>query len=168
MKIALAQINPTVGDFAGNTRLILDFKDRAADQGADLVVYPELCVCGYPPADLLEKASFLARAAEALEQLAAKTASGPAILCGTALAAGADGKPSEGKRARNVAALQGSANMPTLSSTNSGIALARAATTGRPQAMASRSTRPKVSFVPACTSASAEASDTASSRLSRR
>jgi NAD+ synthase (glutamine-hydrolysing) len=73
MKIALAQINPTVGDFAGNTRLILDFKDRAAEQGADLVVYPELCVCGYPPADLLEKTSFLARAAEALEQIAAKT-----------------------------------------------------------------------------------------------
>jgi NAD+ synthase (glutamine-hydrolysing) len=105
MKIALAQINPTVGDFAGNTRLILDFKDRAADQAADLVVYPELCVCGYPPADLLEKASFLARAAEALEQIAAKTVGGPAILCGTALAAGADGKPWEGKRARNVAAL---------------------------------------------------------------
>ena len=105
MKIALAQINPTVGDFAGNTRLILDFKDRAAEQGADLVVYPELCVCGYPPADLLEKASFLARSAEALEQIAAKTAGGPAILCGTALAASVDGKPSEGKRARNVAAL---------------------------------------------------------------
>jgi predicted amidohydrolase len=60
MKIALAQINPTVGDFAGNARLILDFTARAAKQTADLVVFPELAICGYPPADLLEKSSFLA------------------------------------------------------------------------------------------------------------
>ena len=106
MKIALAQINPTVGDFAGNTRLILDFKDRAADLGVDLVVFPELCICGYPPADLLEKTSFLERAGEALGQIAAQTTSGLAIICGTALPAGSDdGRHSEGKRARNVAAL---------------------------------------------------------------
>ena len=61
MRIALAQINPTVGDFAGNTRLILNFTTRAAAQGADLVLFPELAICGYPPADLLEKKSFLAR-----------------------------------------------------------------------------------------------------------
>src|ERR1035437_3610924 len=103
MKIALAQINPTVGDFAGNIRLILEFQDRAARQGADLAVFPELCVCGYPPADLLEKTSFLARAGEALEQIAEHTASGPAIVCGTALAI--DGDSSAGKHARNVAAL---------------------------------------------------------------
>jgi NAD+ synthase (glutamine-hydrolysing) len=102
VKIALAQINPTVGDFAGNVRLILEFRDRAAAQGADIAIFPELCICGYPPADLLEKTSFLARAAEMLEQIAAKTADGPAILCGTALPTS---KPSEGKRARNVAAL---------------------------------------------------------------
>ncbi len=107
MKIALAQINPTVGDFAGNIRLILEFKNRAGGQGADLAVFPELCVCGYPPADLLDKASFLARAGEALEEIAAHTASGPAIVCGTALPTAAvnDGKHSEGKRASNVAAL---------------------------------------------------------------
>src|ERR1700758_492508 len=106
MKIALAQINPTVGDFAGNTRLILDFKRRAADQGADLAVFPELCVCGYPPADLLEKRSFLGRAAEALEEIAASTAGGPAILCGTAVSTGCeDGRDSEGKHARNVGVL---------------------------------------------------------------
>ena len=103
MKIALAQINLTVGDFAGNARLILDFTARAGRQGADLVVFPELSVCGYPPADLLEKGSFLARAGEALEQIAEHTASGPAILCGTALAV--DGDSSAGKHARNVAAL---------------------------------------------------------------
>ena len=101
MKIALAQINPTVGDFAGNTRRILDFTRRAADLGAELVLFPELAICGYPPADLLEKKSFLARAEQALNELAASTASGPAILCGTALPA----TNPEGKHARNVAAL---------------------------------------------------------------
>jgi NAD+ synthase (glutamine-hydrolysing) len=106
VKIALAQINPTVGDFAGNTRLILDFKQRAAKQGADLAIFPELSICGYPPADLLEKRSFLARAAESLEQIAAQTATGPAILCGTALAVDSGGGSEfEGKHARNVAAL---------------------------------------------------------------
>jgi NAD+ synthase (glutamine-hydrolysing) len=102
MKIALAQINPTVGDFAGNSRLILDFTARAAKQGAKLVLVPELSVCGYPPADLIEKDSFLERNAKALQQLAAYTETGgPAILCGAALASPAAG----GKRARNVAAL---------------------------------------------------------------
>ena len=104
MKIALAQINPTVGDFAGNARLIVDYAGRAAGQAADLVVFPELAICGYPPADLLEKDSFLARARQTLDQVAAQTAGGPAILCGAALSTGpADG--SVGKRARNVAAL---------------------------------------------------------------
>jgi NAD+ synthase (glutamine-hydrolysing) len=102
VKLALAQINPTVGDFAGNTRLILDFAARAAEAGAELVVFPELAVCGYPPADLLEKRSFLDRAGDALRQIAASTANGgPAILCGTAAPALA----SEGKHVRNVAVL---------------------------------------------------------------
>src|ERR1035437_7343674 len=104
MKIALAQIDPTVGDFAGNARLILDFAARAGEAGADLAVFPELCVCGYPPADLLEKRSFLDRARETLEEIAAHTANGPAILCGVALSTTGrmDGKPCEGKHARNV------------------------------------------------------------------
>ncbi|HEV2645432.1 MAG TPA: NAD+ synthase [Acidobacteriaceae bacterium] len=101
MKLALAQINPTVGDFTGNARLILERAARAAEQSADLVIFPELAVCGYPPADLLEKSSFLARARHTLDEIASATLSGPAILCGTALAADA---PS-GKRVRNVAAL---------------------------------------------------------------
>jgi len=106
VKIALAQINPTVGDFAGNTRLILDFTARAAEAGAELAVFPELAVCGYPPADLLEKRAFLDRARQALDEIAAHTASGPAILCGAVLATGpVDGKPYAGKHARNVAAL---------------------------------------------------------------
>ncbi len=73
MKIALAQINPTVGDFAGNARLILDCAARAAEQSADLVIFPELAVCGYPPADLLEKSSFLARARHTLDEIASAT-----------------------------------------------------------------------------------------------
>jgi NAD+ synthase (glutamine-hydrolysing) len=106
VKIAIAQINPTVGDFAGNSRLILDFASRAAHRGADLVVFPELCICGYPPADLLEKDSFLERARQVLDELAASTLEGPAILCGTALTPErAEGASFEGKHARNVAAL---------------------------------------------------------------
>lgn len=102
MKIALAQINPTVGDFAGNTQRILDGAARAQDLGAELVLFPELATCGYPAADLLEKRSFLQRSEQALNEIAASTkAGGPAILCGAALPAA---NP-EGKHARNVAAL---------------------------------------------------------------
>ncbi len=61
VKIALAQINPTVGDFIGNGKKIREFAERAALERPDLVVFPELAICGYPPADLLEKESFVAR-----------------------------------------------------------------------------------------------------------
>ncbi len=53
MRLALAQLNPTVGDLAGNARLIADAARAAHARGADLAVFPELCVCGYPPKDLL-------------------------------------------------------------------------------------------------------------------
>jgi NAD+ synthase (glutamine-hydrolysing) len=101
VKIALAQINPTVGDFAGNTKKILEYAARAGDMGAGLVVFPELAVCGYPPADFLEKAAFVARAEQAVMELAGWTgaAERPAILCGTVMAAGAN----VGKQVRNVA-----------------------------------------------------------------
>ncbi len=83
MKIALAQINPTVGDFDGNARKILDFTANAEQGGAGLVVFPELAVCGYPPADLLEKPAFVARAGQIIEEIAARTADGKiAIICG--------------------------------------------------------------------------------------
>ena len=61
MKIAILQINPTVGDFTGNKRRILEGANRAAEAGVDLVMLPELAVSGYPPADLLEKSSFVER-----------------------------------------------------------------------------------------------------------
>ena len=95
MKIALAQINPTVGDFSGNLERIVAASRRAAEQGARLTVFSELCICGYPPADFLEKPSFLARCRSAVDELAAATSELPtAVLAGVALAAdGESGKP---------------------------------------------------------------------------
>jgi len=95
VKIALAQIDPTVGDFTGNLQKIIVFSRRAADLGARLTVFSELAICGYPPADLLEKPSFLARCRTAVEELRAATFDLPtAILAGVALPAdGADSKP---------------------------------------------------------------------------
>jgi NAD+ synthase (glutamine-hydrolysing) len=103
VKIALAQINPTVGDFAGNTKKILEFGARGGELGAELVIFPELAVCGYPPADFLEKAVFVARAGEAVEEIAGWSggAGRPAILCGTVMQAVSP----VGKQVRNVAAL---------------------------------------------------------------
>ena len=71
MKIALAQIDPTVGDFTGNLERIVAASRRAAALGARLTVFSELAICGYPPADFLEKPSFLARCRSAVDELAA-------------------------------------------------------------------------------------------------
>jgi NAD+ synthase (glutamine-hydrolysing) len=103
VKIALAQINPTVGDFAGNTKKILEYAARAGELGAELVVFSELVVCGYPPADLLEKTVFVERAEQAVTELAGWTAGAgrPALLCGSVMASVA----SVGKQVRNVAVL---------------------------------------------------------------
>ncbi len=103
MRIALAQINPTVGDFAGNLETIVTFYERAAAVQADLVMFPELATCGYPPADLLEKDSFVQKAEETLTALAASTAGPgrPAILCGTVMRC----EGVRGKHVRNVAAI---------------------------------------------------------------
>ena len=103
MRIALAQINPTIGDFAGNTKKILEFAGRAESQGAHLVMFPELAVCGYPPADLLEKRDFIKRAEQALGKIAEWTAGDgrPAVLCGTVMPL----VSVIGKHVRNVAAL---------------------------------------------------------------
>ena len=72
MKIALAQINPTVGDIAGNAALIGDCIDRAAGDGAELVVFSELAITGYPPRDLLSRPSFVAASVRAVEELAGR------------------------------------------------------------------------------------------------
>src|SRR5688500_7883825 len=73
MKIAAAQINPTVGDIAGNTEKILSFIGRAKELGAQLVVFPELSLVGYPPRDLLERGAFIDQNTAALDQIAAKS-----------------------------------------------------------------------------------------------
>src|SRR5512134_766568 len=72
MKIAIAQMNATVGDLAGNVARIADFARRARGQGADLVVTPELALCGYPPEDLLLRADFIEACQHAMEDLAAR------------------------------------------------------------------------------------------------
>jgi len=95
VKIALAQINPTVGDFTGNLEKIVAASRRAAEAGARLTVFSELAICGYPPADFLEKPSFLVRCRSAVDELAAMTSSlTTAIVVGVALPApSGSGKP---------------------------------------------------------------------------
>ena len=70
MKIALAQFNPTVGDFEGNRARILEMAHEAKSGGADLAVFSELCICGYPPQDLIERPSFAERNQTELMRLA--------------------------------------------------------------------------------------------------
>src|SRR5579864_2850764 len=72
MKIALAQFNPTVGDFPGNADRILRLTAQAKQRGADLVIFSELCLCGYLPQDLLERPAFIERNLRELKDLAAK------------------------------------------------------------------------------------------------
>ncbi len=100
MRIALAQINPTVGDFTGNSEKIIRFALQAKEQGAKLVLFPELSVCGYPPRDLVEKSSFVARNKEAVEEIARKT-SGITVVCGFVTPA----NESTGKSVMNSAAV---------------------------------------------------------------
>ena len=71
LKIAIAQINATVGDLAGNAARVLDFAQRASALGADVLLTPELVICGYPPEDLLLREDFYAACEQQLEQLAA-------------------------------------------------------------------------------------------------
>ena len=95
MKIAIAQIDPTVGDFTGNLEKIIAASRRATELGARLTVFSELAICGYPPADFLEKPSFLARCRTAVDELTAATSGlKTAVLAGVALpACGDSGKP---------------------------------------------------------------------------
>ena len=81
LKIAIAQINATVGDLAGNAARILDFSQRAKAQGADLLLTPELVLCGYPPEDLLLREDFYAACERELDLLASRLF-GIAVLVG--------------------------------------------------------------------------------------
>ncbi|HDR88672.1 MAG TPA: NAD+ synthase [Bacteroidetes bacterium] len=73
MKITLAQINPHIGNFPRNTRKILDVIREAVSAGSDLVIFPEMAVCGYPPLDLLERKEFIDRCREEINQIAQAT-----------------------------------------------------------------------------------------------
>ena len=100
MKVALGQINPTVGDFAGNSAKIIEFASRAKSAGAGLILFPELSICGYPPRDLVERTSFVVHNREAAEHIAAETR-GIAVVAGLVTPAQAD----TGKSVMNSAAL---------------------------------------------------------------
>jgi NAD+ synthase/NAD+ synthase (glutamine-hydrolysing) len=100
VKIALGQINPTVGDFSGNAAKIVDFSRQAQAAGAGLILFPELSVCGYPPRDLVERTSFVARNRQTVEQIAVQT-QGIAVVCGLVTPA----PPDAGRSAMNSAAL---------------------------------------------------------------
>ncbi len=80
LRIGLAQINPVVGDLAGNVELILDTYDRARAQGCDLVAFPELCISGYPPEDLVLKAGFVADNRVAVQRCAEHTSDCVAVI----------------------------------------------------------------------------------------
>ena len=100
MKIALGQINPTVGDFTGNSRKIIDFAQRAKSAGADLIVFPELSVCGYPAKDMVERPAFVQRNQETVQAIAEAT-QGISVICGFVTPA----KAETGKSVMNSAAL---------------------------------------------------------------
>jgi NAD+ synthase (glutamine-hydrolysing) len=102
MRIALAQINPTIGDLRGNANLIARAARNAAARGAGIAVFPELSITGYPPRDLVEKPSFVEHSEQQLERLAAETADlDISIVCGYVARSESD----TGKRAMNCAAV---------------------------------------------------------------
>ncbi|HAW98711.1 MAG TPA: NAD+ synthase, partial [Opitutae bacterium] len=80
MRIGIAQLNPTVGDLTGNLALALDAYEQLVGQGVDLIVYPELMLCGYPPRDLLLKENFGKDCRNALEEFARTTGPTPALI----------------------------------------------------------------------------------------
>src|SRR6188768_1067924 len=80
MKIGLAQVNTTVGDLAGNHRLILSAYRTLAQQGAQLVITPELAITGYPPQDLVFKSRFVPLNLAALETLNAEVGDIPLLV----------------------------------------------------------------------------------------
>src|SRR3954447_4216570 len=100
MKIALGQINPTVGDFCGNAAKIIEYTHTARQRGADLILFPELAICGYPPRDLVEKPSFVTENTQTLDKIAKQT-TGISVICGLVTPARSD----TGKSVMNSAAL---------------------------------------------------------------
>ncbi|MBK8856626.1 MAG: hypothetical protein IPN11_02770 [Opitutaceae bacterium] len=93
MRLGLAQLNTLVGDLAGNRRKIIDAYTALAAQGAELVVFPEMVVCGYPPRDLLLKRRFVPDMAESLAEIAAAVGEVPALIGTVEINPTGDGRP---------------------------------------------------------------------------
>jgi NAD+ synthase (glutamine-hydrolysing) len=100
VKIALGQINPTIGDFTGNSKKIIESSRQALAQGAEMILFPELAVCGYPPRDLLEKPAFVERNTQVVNEIA-KAVPQITIVCGFVSPA----KVETGKSVMNSAAV---------------------------------------------------------------
>lgn len=111
MKLAIAQINTTVGDLEGNVRRILDAAKSVADQKPDLIVYPELTVCGYPPRDILYDASFVEAVQQATVDLARRAKGLPPLLVGSFAPADASRKIFQHPSLNNIAYLMQSGEM---------------------------------------------------------
>jgi NAD+ synthase (glutamine-hydrolysing) len=101
MNIALAQINPIVGDLPGNKEKIVSYAHRAAEEGADLVIFPELCVTGYPPMDLLMNPLFVESVEATVDELKYELPSEPGIILGAPM----QNESEVGKRLFNAALL---------------------------------------------------------------
>jgi NAD+ synthase (glutamine-hydrolysing) len=109
MKILMAQLNPIVGDIEGNTSRVINVIRKGKEMGADLVVFPELVITGYPPRDLVEKESFVASNLKKLKELA-KQVDHPSAIVGFI-----DKNPSPvGKRVFNAAALLGKGKIKSI------------------------------------------------------
>jgi NAD+ synthase (glutamine-hydrolysing) len=100
VKIALGQINPTIGDFTGNSKKIIESSRQALALGAEMVLFPELAVCGYPPRDLLEKPAFVERSQQMIQEIA-RAVPGLTVVCGFVSPA----KVETGKSVMNSAAV---------------------------------------------------------------
>jgi NAD+ synthase/NAD+ synthase (glutamine-hydrolysing) len=100
VKIALGQIDPTVGDFSGNSQKIIQYAKQAHARGAQLALFPELAVCGYPPRDLVEKPAFVARSQQVVAEIA-KAVPELTVICGFVSPA----KKETGKSVMNSAAV---------------------------------------------------------------
>jgi NAD+ synthase (glutamine-hydrolysing) len=82
LRIAIGQINPVIGDFRGNVDKILEYAARARELGAELAVFPEMCICGYPPMDLVEHASFVEAGLQELRRLQQACPRGLGVVAG--------------------------------------------------------------------------------------
>jgi len=111
VRIALGQINTTVGDFQGNSAKIIDYSLRARDAGVDLILFPELSICGYPPRDLVERPWFVERNRQTAEMIAQKT-SGIAVICGLVTPT----RSATGKTVLNSSALLGDGKVAAIQS----------------------------------------------------